>query len=502
MESGDSNTRRTAAESLAKVKAPEAIDALAVAVKDKIRRVRLPALQALIMTEDKRALPHIAEALKDLDYRIAATASKGLINAGKPSVKYILGFLNHDNWKVRLISVETLGNIGDKATIPALVERLVDEKIDVRRKAASALKQLGDPVGELIFMGIFGDRKAIDRIILDRDPRSVPLLLISLKNKEWKARKFAAFLLGKMVIPEAVEPLIETLHDNDAWVRQSAVEALGKIKNKDAVQPLMGCLNDIDPKVRAEAATSLGILKAKEAAEKIIKLLKDGTSVREKAAEALGEIGEITAVPPLVKALKDPADTVRINSAKALGKIADTRGIDPLKEAQNKNLIESELAEDSIKMIVQKNKPVAKKFKKIICTNCLTRFKKYPRKLSFFHDHTYYACRVCKGWEHIEGAGEIIAVLDRNMDLKMKSHKNKLHINWFQLKTPFDFEKVHIIDADEFEVEEFVMKMRNDSDDLRLKNLKNIQVMISKDCNLPKLKINLLENIFGKVGFM
>jgi len=59
-------------------------------------------------------------------------------------------------------------------------------------------------------------------------------------------------------------------------------------------------------------------------------------SVREKAAELLGEIGDKRAVEPLITALKDGHLFVRQKAAEALGEMGDERAIKLLKEvAQN-----------------------------------------------------------------------------------------------------------------------------------------------------------------------
>ena len=50
------------------------------------------------------------------------------------------------------------------------------------------------------------------------------------------------------------------------------------------------------------------------------------------AANALGRIGDIRAVEPLIEALKDEDKEVRMEAADALGLIGDTRAIDPLQQ--------------------------------------------------------------------------------------------------------------------------------------------------------------------------
>jgi len=52
--------------------------------------------------------------------------------------------------------------------------------------------------------------------------------------------------------------------------------------------------------------------------------------VQQKAALALGKIGDSRAVEPLIWALRDKNEPVRRCAAEALGKIKDDRAVEPL----------------------------------------------------------------------------------------------------------------------------------------------------------------------------
>ena len=52
---------------------------------------------------------------------------------------------------------------------------------------------------------------------------------------------------------------------------------------------------------------------------------------RASAAHSLGESGDKWALQPLIEALDDPVDAVRLNAAAALGKLGSPAAIDPLK---------------------------------------------------------------------------------------------------------------------------------------------------------------------------
>ena len=53
-------------------------------------------------------------------------------------------------------------------------------------------------------------------------------------------------------------------------------------------------------------------------------------SVKNSSAEALGKIGDLRAVDPLLELLKDDHMGPRSNAAEALGELKDTRAVEPL----------------------------------------------------------------------------------------------------------------------------------------------------------------------------
>lgn len=84
---------------------------------------------------------------------------------------------------------------------------------------------------------------------------------------------------------------------------------------------------------REPTPEELGILEEqrKVRIQGYIALLKDpNLTFRWKAAEALGTLGDSTAIEPLLEALKDPFVDVQWLAAKSLGKIGDSRCVEPL----------------------------------------------------------------------------------------------------------------------------------------------------------------------------
>ena len=87
----------------------------------------------------------------------------------------------------------------------------------------------------------------------------VESLIQALKDEHWGVRRKAAWALGNLGEP-AVEPLIQALKDERSDVRRKAAWALGNIRDAKGVEPLIQALRDEYPDVRRQAARSLAVL--------------------------------------------------------------------------------------------------------------------------------------------------------------------------------------------------------------------------------------------------
>jgi HEAT repeat protein len=78
--------------------------------------------------------------------------------------------------------------------------------------------------------------------------------------------------------------------------------------------------------------------------------------VRMDAAIALGEIGDVRAVNPLIEVLADPDYRVRREAARGLGEIGDARAVDPLIKTLSDK--ERRVREVAIKSLEKLGEPV------------------------------------------------------------------------------------------------------------------------------------------------
>jgi HEAT repeat protein len=92
------------------------------------------------------------------------------------------------------------------------------------------------------------------------------------------------------------------LSDPDQLAGDQVAEAIGRLGDASAVPLLLAALSDTDETLRARAATALGLLRAEEAIPQLSTMRRlDGPLARRSAAEALAAIGT-------------PAATVALNA--------------------------------------------------------------------------------------------------------------------------------------------------------------------------------------------
>ncbi len=269
----------------------------------------------------------------------------------------------------------------------------------------------------------------------------VERLIKDLGDEGWLDRKVAAKSLGEIGDARALEPLIKALGDW-AWdVRKTAAEALGKIGDAGAVESLIKALGDGDKDVREAAAEALENIGWKPSDEKE----QAAYLIAKRYWEELVKIGK-PSVEPLIKVINDDSLWIRKTAAGALKKI---QYFDPLEE----------------------------KVPFILCSKCFCRFEKHKARILFLTLITYYICRKCHGSVHlIENTEKVAAFLDHAFEKPYTYNGTTLFVNWFKHKEPFDFDEIHIKDADDFDVEEMVIKLRNDTDADRRRRYRSMPV--------------------------
>lgn len=154
---------------------------------------------------------------------------------------------------------------------------------------------------------------------------SLEQALALLKGDDAGQRYYAAWYLGYLENPVAVEPLIEALRDGTDRtelggypLKRRAAESLGRIGDGRAVPALVEALQCEDIQTRECAAWALGELGDRRSGEGLLAVLASGGSQPYEAIiEALGDL-KIDAAAPLIRPfLQEQPERIRYAAARA-----------------------------------------------------------------------------------------------------------------------------------------------------------------------------------------
>ncbi len=151
---------------------------------------------------------------------------------GQFATESLIDALDNEDWRIKLYTIEILGNIGDYDAVEPLIAILVDDNWLVQEYAIRVLRKITGQDANNWQRG----KPAIGPLIAT----------IKDKNEDLEIRSEAAKALGKIKADNAVGALIALLGDHDIsfTLRKDIVVALGETKNSRAVNCLQVALND------------------------------------------------------------------------------------------------------------------------------------------------------------------------------------------------------------------------------------------------------------------
>ncbi len=251
-------------------------------------------LFGLVASEPDRprdALAEIRSGSASRRWQAAWELSRMLRQPGRPAdpalVPEIISTLEwaaNEDPKVRRYLARTLGYLGDRRAVPALVSALEDPDTDTRLWAAEALGAIGDPAARAPLASLLSSR--------DRD-----------------LRKQAAHSLGSLGNPQARGDLQPLLQDEAVDVRWNAALALARLGDAAGAPVLLAMLDregleqvpDIRPEQQEVAMVSalaaLAALRHQESVDTIRSLSRNDPSLRVRQA-ALQALERMEAAPP------------------------------------------------------------------------------------------------------------------------------------------------------------------------------------------------------------
>ncbi|MGW5733858.1 MULTISPECIES: HEAT repeat domain-containing protein [Streptomyces] len=192
---------------------------------------------------------------------------------------------------------------------PELVDAGFPEGIDtlvllLRQAPASTVRRAAART-----LGVLGGRQAVDA------------LLAALGDE--RVGEAVAGEVSRLRVPP-VGKLLALVADGDGDLqRRGAARALGLLECAEAAPLLMAALDDAEaPKPRVAAADALGMLRHRPAAERLAAVAADEAepgTLRARAVHALGLIGAPESLPVLLACVRSPKEPVRLRAVEALG---------------------------------------------------------------------------------------------------------------------------------------------------------------------------------------
>lgn len=230
--------------------------------------------------------------------------------------------------QVRRQAAAAMGQTGDPRWAPVLAEALCDRNKGVHEAAMGSLIEIGgdDVAGEVIPYLRSEDpqlRNAAIEILQETDYSAGRMLVPLLSDPDDDVRILVSDILGLAGGPEAVDALIAALGDANPNVRNAAAGSLGTLADPKAVEPLGQMLqSEQEEWVAFTAIEALKEAAGRSAAEALSPALSRGEFLASAAVEALGEVGGPEAVPVLLAHLERAPDGMRAATVRALAEVA------------------------------------------------------------------------------------------------------------------------------------------------------------------------------------
>ena len=215
--------------------------------------------------------------------------------------KILDGLKNNDPAGLREAAFSA-GDIQLKDAVPLLVKLLISENLGVQEAAEYALRRI-------------------------RGPEVVNALIPLLRSDEAPIRNISMDILRE-IGKDSIKPLKNLLLDDDPDLRIFIADILGSTANIEAMTALSeALLRDPEVNVRYQAAMSLGNLGFPEAATALNQALNDEEWVQFSIIEALTKIRSESSIMALVKAMDKASDLVSSMIIEALGEFGNIKAV-------------------------------------------------------------------------------------------------------------------------------------------------------------------------------
>ncbi len=245
----------------------------------------------------------------------------------------ILADLDGDNETLTREAAFLAGRDKMVEAVPRLVKLIESGNLGIQEAAEYALREIRGAEAVKALAPLLGSDEAPVRntamdILRQVGVDDMPTLEKMLHNEDADLRIFMADILGSTGSALAVQPLCDALlKDSEVNVRYQAAMSLGNLGLPEAVPALNQAMQD-EEWVQFAVIESLTKLRAESSVAALIKALASSTDlVASMIIEALGEFGNIKAVPMLTKRLDDSPIPLRNKILQAITRILGVKSL-------------------------------------------------------------------------------------------------------------------------------------------------------------------------------
>ncbi len=264
------------------------------------------------------------------------------------TLKQVKADLKSPHIKQRLQAIEALEDLESQAALKHLLEALADSAWQVRKEAAKVLATYRFPEVTKALVHLLKDnhagvRNAALQALCQIGNQVGDFIIDEFSNLNQRGQILSIQVLGEVKAKQAVPFLIQIINQPaDPNIKTVAVEALGEIGDRSAVKPLLSVLKE-DLWLAYPAIMALGKLKDAVATLSLTKLLTD-EALRMPTIEALGSIADARGIQSLGQVLSEGSEEEQVEAVKALAKIIEA-GTDPQLPGIERSMVRDEFRE-------------------------------------------------------------------------------------------------------------------------------------------------------------
>ena len=128
-----------------------------------------------------------------------------------------------------------------------------------------------------------------------------------------------------------MKSVLALINDKDEDIRRTAIEILNATKDESMVEHLLGATDDEDWWVRERAVDALAEIGSKKAVPKLVSMLGKNAKTDTVVVRALAKLGDESILSSLIPMLTKPERATQIEAIKAIAHLADQKHADSVR---------------------------------------------------------------------------------------------------------------------------------------------------------------------------